>query len=345
MAGLRRDPTTLSHGLTAWLAQRADAGPPPTVTDIAHASAGWANETLLVTLSNGEDTERLVVRLPPIEPTFPVYDLEGQAAVQRAVAAAGVPAPVPATVEPDPTWLGAPFLTMPFMDGHVAGEVPVFDDFVTGAPPDRQRAMVEGFVDLLAAIHTLDYRAAGLDTVLRGAHGGIGAELDWWERYLAWSSDEPLGVLEEALAWCRAHLSDDGLPLSLLWGDPRLGNVIFDDDRTVAGVLDWELATIGPGEMDLGWYLAQERAMAELIGKTVPGFPSRAEILERYAGAVRRPLGDVAAYEVFGSFRQLAIDVHQARLARDAGSPYATPPDETNPIAGVLRRCMADARR
>lgn len=85
--------------------------------------------------------------------------------------------------------------------------------------------------------------------------------------------------------------------------------------------------------------------MAELIGMTVPGFPSREEVLERYAAAAGRPLGDVAAYEVFGSFRQLAVDVHQARLAREAGAPYATPPDETNPIAGVLRRCMEDAAR
>jgi aminoglycoside phosphotransferase (APT) family kinase protein len=355
VAGRRRDPTTLAEGVAAWRAHHTADGAMPAVDDISHASAGWANETLLVRFSwlragtDHELTERLVLRLPPLEPTFPVYDLAGQAAVHRAVAAAGVPAPVPATVEADPSWLGAPFMAMPFVEGHVAGEVPVFDEFVTGAPEAQQRAMVEAFVDVLARLHALDVAGSGLGAVLRGAEGGIAAELDWWERYLWWSveqwSAEPLPVLLEALAWCRAHLDDAGLPRSLLWGDPRLGNVVFDDARRVVAVLDWELASIGPAEADLGWYLAQERTMAELIGLTVPGFPSRAEVLERYAAAAGRTPRDMAAFEVFGSFRQLAIDVRQARLAREVGAPYNTPFDETNPICGVLRRCMEDAGR
>lgn len=353
MAGRRRDRTALAEGLAAWRAHHNADAARPCVDDIVHASAGWANETLLVRLSwqePGADhatTEHLVVRLPPIEPTFPVYDLVGQAAVHRAVAAAGVPAPVPVTTEPDPSWLGAPFMVMPFVEGHVAGEVPVFDEFVTGVPEALQRVMVDGFVDTLVSVHATDWRAAGLADVLRGARGDMADELDWWERYLWWSveqwSAEPLEVLLEALAWCRAHLDDAGLPRSLLWGDPRLGNMVFDEARAVVAVLDWELASIGPAEVDLGWYLAQERTMAELIGMTVPGFPSRADILERYETAAGRTLGDVAAYEVFGSFRQLAIDVRQARLAKEAGAPYATPPDETNPICGVLRRCMETA--
>ena len=45
-------------------------------------------------------------------------------------------------------------------------------------------------------------------------------------------------------------------PASLCWGDARIGNMLFHDDRSVASVLDWEMATIGPAEMDLAWYLA-----------------------------------------------------------------------------------------
>ena len=47
---------------------------------------GQANETVLVDL--GPAHPGIVVRLPPLEPTYPQYDLGPQALVQNAVAAA-----------------------------------------------------------------------------------------------------------------------------------------------------------------------------------------------------------------------------------------------------------------
>jgi aminoglycoside phosphotransferase (APT) family kinase protein len=204
--------------------------------------------------------------------------------------------------------------------------------------------VVDAFVDVLVAVHAVDWRAAGLGGVLRGEAGGLASELDWWERYLHWASVEPLDVLMEALQWCRDHPVPDDLPVSLLWGDPRLGNLVFAEDRTVVAVLDWELATLGPAEVDLGWYLGQERAMRELIGRSVPGFPSKRELLDRYEAAAGRTLHDLGWFEVFGLFRSLAIDVRQAQLALQAGTPYPTPPDRTNPIAGVLQRCIEEVQ-
>jgi aminoglycoside phosphotransferase (APT) family kinase protein len=342
--GNQRDPGALTAGFEAWLAHRAQGQPPPRVEELAHASAGWANETVTVTLlhADGERT-RVVLRLPPLEPTFPDYDLSMQAAVQRAAADAGVPAPVPATVEEDARWLGAPFMMMPFVAGHVPAQVPAFDPWVTAAAPDRQRALADAFVDVMAAVHAIDWASAALDTVLRGASHGLSAELGWWERYLEWASPQPLAVLTRALEWCRDHLPQQRLPVSLLWGDPRLGNLVYADDGQVVAVLDWELATLGPAEADLGWYLGQDRAMSELLGRTVPGFPSRSELLDRYQAAGGRPLYELPWFEVFGLFRSLAIDVRQARLAQGAGTPYPTPPDDSNPLAGVLQHCIEEA--
>ena len=69
----------------------------------------------------------------------------------------------------------------------------------------------------------------------------------------------PRPALSDALAWCRAHRPASDPPASLLWGDVRLGNVIFDADRRPAAVLDWEMTTIGAAEHDLAWYLTLER--------------------------------------------------------------------------------------
>ena len=111
--GARREDAALGEGLGRWIAAHpelvralgrrdgadgADGGTPG-LTALSHASGGMANETVLVDL--GPSHPGLVVRLPPLEPTFPDYDLRPQALVQNAVAAAGVPAPVPAVVVTD----------------------------------------------------------------------------------------------------------------------------------------------------------------------------------------------------------------------------------------------------
>ncbi len=80
-----------------------------------------------------------MVRLPPLEPSFPDYDLEPQAVVQNAVAASGVPAPAPAVVVTDQSYVDAPFLVMPLVPGHVPGPAPLFDPYVRDAGPALQR--------------------------------------------------------------------------------------------------------------------------------------------------------------------------------------------------------------
>ncbi len=337
-----RDPAGLADGLTRWL-----SGPGRTVAEgpvrsVTHASAGWANETVVVAGGpEGAPAWRLVVRLPALRPTFPAYDLHQQAAVQAAVAAAGVPAPVPAVVEDDEAFLGAPFMVMPFVEGHIPAQVPSFDRWVTGRDAAGQRQVLDAFVDTLAAVHAVDWRAAGLGARLRGA-GGLDEELDWWGHYLGWAADgRPLPTLAAALAWCRRHRPSPAGDPVLLWGDPRLGNLVFDEGAGVRAVLDWELAALGPAEVDLGWYLGQDLAMGELVGRPVPGFYGTEGLLDRYrAAGGRLEGGDLGWYVVFGLFRSVAVDDRQSRLAAVAGVPYPTPPDESSPLVGVLRKLV-----
>ena len=200
--------------------------------------------------------------------------------MHEAVAGAGVPAPAPVTVVDDERWLGVPFLVMPYVAGHVPGQAPALDPWVTGSSAALQRALYEGFVDTVAAVNRVDWATAGLGTVVRGgapaagAPGSLEAELDWWARYVAWSCDGvPLAGLDQALAWCVETRPAPGAPPSLLWGDARLGNLVVGEDRSVRAVLDWELASIGPAELDLGWLLALEWTMDELLGLGGPRVP------------------------------------------------------------------------
>ena len=288
-------------------------------------------------------TASLVVRLPPAgEGAFEHYDLAGQARTQEAVAAAGVRTAAPCELEADPGWVGAPFLVMARIDGHIPGDLTVVDPWIDAAGPEGQAELHGRFLDVLAAIHRLDWRGAGLGEVL--ARRDLDAELDRWSAYLDWYADGEAAapVLDEALAWCRAHRPTTEPPAGLAWGDVRLGNVIFDEDRRPVAVLDWEMASIGPAEHDLGWFLALEGLGAELVGRRVPGFPPRHEVVAGYEARLGRPVSDLDWYETFAMVRSAAIMTRLAVLAVRAGrQPMLAVAD--NPVLDVLDRRIQTA--
>ncbi|MGP0030980.1 MAG: phosphotransferase family protein [Acidimicrobiales bacterium] len=320
-APTKRDRGELREGVTRWL--RAGADPVPgadrraaaalEVRAVAHAEAGMANETVVVEL--GPAHPGIVLRLPPVHPMFPTYDLARQARVQNEVAAAGIPAPAPAVFVPDPQWIGTPFLVMPRVDGLIPGPAPVFDAAVTGAPRERQRHFVDGLIDMLAQLHAVDWAAHGLGGVVPGP--AVEDALDHWAAYVAWAGEgDPLPVLTEGLAWCADHRPpDDHEPAVLLWGDARLGNLVFDDRGDVHAVLDWDLATLGPADMDLGWYFGLEFMMERLFGRRVAGFPERAVAVARYEERSGRTVANLDWHEVFALVRALAINDRSLRIA------------------------------
>ena len=59
----------------------------------------------------------------------------------------------------------------------------------------------------------------------------------------------------------------------LLWGDSRVGNVLYRDFQPVA-VLDWEMVTLGPREIDVAWMIFAHMVFQELTGLAgMPGLP------------------------------------------------------------------------
>jgi aminoglycoside phosphotransferase (APT) family kinase protein len=348
VTGRLRDPATLAAALAKWLRHRRPGAARPNIEALSHASAGLSNETLLVTVAWGDGPsaarERLVVRLPPLQASFPEYDLEMQALVHRAVAQAGVPAPTPVTYEPEAAWLGAPFLVMPFVDGHIPGQAPPFDPWVMESPASEQRALHDAFIDILAAIHRIDWVAAGLGVAVRGAGQGLGDEVKWWLGYLLWASDgQPAVGLARALEWCSQNCPTQQPESSLLWGDPRLGNLILSRNRQVLAVLDWEGVSIGPAEMDLGWYVGLDSMLFELTGASVPGFPDRAQTVARFEERLGRAVVDLEWHEIFALTRAAAINDRQARLAEASGRRHPGGSGDTSPMVGVLGGRIAAA--
>jgi aminoglycoside phosphotransferase (APT) family kinase protein len=295
------------------------------VLGVSHAKGGQANETLLVDL--GPAHPGMVVRLPPLEPTYPEYDLGPQALVQNAVAAGGVPAPAPALVVTDPGWIGSPFLVMPRVAGDIPGPAPFFDPYVRDAGPALQRVMHDELIDTVADVHGLDWEDRGLGAVLPGAQ--LQATVERWVAYVDWSSEgDPLPALVQALDWCGRHMPAER-PAVLLWGDVRLGNLVFDSAHHVTSVLDWDLASLGPREMDLGWHCGLEFMMDALFGGRLPGFPATGETVARYERRTGYEVRDLSWHEVFALARALAINDRHQRITGDARR-------RANPMGDIL---------
>jgi aminoglycoside phosphotransferase (APT) family kinase protein len=310
------------------------------VDQLERPSIGYSSLTVLFRARwDGDEptTEHLVLRMAPTGAGLhPDYDLAVQRAAQDAAGAAGVPIAAPLVTDSDPAWLGAPFMVMPRIDGHIVGEVPAFDDWVVALGAAGQAELHERFIDALGCIHGAPIEPA--------VAGGVplrddAAELDHWDEYLQWSSaGAPVPALTDALGWCRANAPTRAASAGpvLCWGDVRLGNIVFGDDLRPRAVLDWDMTVIGAREHDVAWFTALTTTMTTMMGQGVEGFPDRDGTVAQYEELTGRELHDLEWYETFALVRSTAIMTRISHLALAAGETPMMAIDD-NPLLDLLR--------
>jgi aminoglycoside phosphotransferase (APT) family kinase protein len=310
--------------LGGWLAERLGSATPVEVGPFDRPASGFSAETLIVPVTSWRDGvehhDRYVVRIetpdpaiyPPQAPDLDV-EIRIQYRVMEALAGhADVPLAPLVGYEPDPGVLGAPFFVMGFVEGVVPLENPIYTSsgFFTEAQPADRRRMLDDGLGVLARVHAVDWRAAQLEwLVAPGTTPGIGTQVELWERTAGQALDgrsHPL--LDRGFAWLHAH-PPAARPVTLCWGDPRPGNIIWRDYRAVCAT-DFEAASIGSGELDLGWWLMFDRWSHEVMGAArLPGEPTREEQRDRYCEAAGRDVGDTFFFEVFAAVRYTVIVV------------------------------------
>lgn len=325
----------IGDALAAWLT--AHLGTATRVGACSRPPSGMSNDTLLTDIDWGDGVRRVVVRLTPSgEPLFPRYDLGAQVTVLRALAE-GADVPVPRVLwwEPDATLLGRPFYVMERVEGRIPPDGYLFGGWVKELAPRAQARLLDGALEVLARIHRVDVDAVAAFHVLeRREHGvtPLDQELGWWRAYLEWAAGgDRLPRLEDALATLAATRPPDrDVARGLAWGDARLGNLVVDARLRPIAVLDWEMAVLGPPELDVGWYLFLDRT-AQQYAPQLAGFPDHEGIVDAYARHLGRPLRHVAWFEAWGGFRTACI---QVRMATDDASR------ERNPVTKALRTCL-----
>jgi aminoglycoside phosphotransferase (APT) family kinase protein len=295
------------------------------------AASGFSNETILFDASwrvaGQVHRQRLVARLQTDGPgLYPACDIELQfSAMQLLEQHSDVAVPRTLWFEQDAEVLGAPFFVMERLEGRVPADDPPFTAsgwVLDLAPADRGRLADNGLREL-AKVHAVDITGLDVAFLDRPELGDspLDQELSFYRGYFAWASEGARNqVIESAFEWLESHRPAEVGPTVLSWGDARIGNMIFADDLSVAGVLDWEMAALGRPEQDLGWWLFMHRQHTEGFGLPHPeGFPTRTEVIARYEDLTGRSVCDLEYYEVLAALRGAVIMVRLARLMIDAG--------------------------
>jgi aminoglycoside phosphotransferase (APT) family kinase protein len=220
-----------------------------------------------------------------------------------------VPVPQPYAYCEDAQVNDGPFYVMEFLDGVVLRE-PDDVEAIFG-PHDRSR-LSDHLTDTLAAIHTVDPDAAGLGNLGPRADY-LGRQLRRWKRQYEEVRGRDIPEIDEVhrlLVASKPQQQRD----TIVHGDYRIDNVIFGADTRVLGVLDWELCTLGDPLADLGGLLVQWIEEGEngdhMLGRTptrLPGFPSRSEVVARYASATGLDVSEVDYYVAFAFWRLACI--------------------------------------
>jgi aminoglycoside phosphotransferase (APT) family kinase protein len=341
-----RDPAYVRSRLTAWLNSVLPPGADPEVSlELAADSNGMSSETLPVTITHTADgvrrTDEYVARIAPAPgdvPVFASYRLRDQyEAMRLAAQLTEVPVPRVWLIEETGDVLGTPFFLMERIDGIVPPDVlpyPFGGNWLYDATPEEQQALQRRSVALLAALHAIPdvhMTFSFLDPSATGheEEGLLSRNLAktraWYEFAASGGTRSPL--IERGLAWLGANLPADTDPV-LVWGDARIGNAMYREFTPVA-VLDWEMATLGPREMDVAWMIFAHEVFQNIATTFgLPGMPDflRADdVRATYEELTGTTLGDLTWHRLHAAvqwacvfLRTSARQIHFGEIERPA---------------------------
>ena len=271
------DPPLNEEALGAWLQANVPGFEPP--FGLTKYPSGQSNPTYKVSAASGD----YVLRRKPFGPLLPsAHAVDREYRLLSTLHPLGFPVPRPLALCSDADVIGAIFYVMELAKGrpYANGALPEFD-------PATRRRMYDQLIETLADLHAIDPEAAEL--------GDFGKPGNYFERQVArWtrqyrdSQTDYLPEMERLIAFLPETLPEQSRT-SIVHGDYRIDNVVFDGDGTLTAVLDWELATLGDPVADFS-YLAMQWVMpadggAGLGGLdlAVLGIPSLDEITQRYS--------------------------------------------------------------
>jgi aminoglycoside phosphotransferase (APT) family kinase protein len=298
----------LEQRIARYLSSRIPDAADISVSNLYRIPGGQSRETWSFDAAwrqNGAQVQRgFILRRDP-DASVLQTDREAEFRVMQAVHGRGVPIPEVLWMEQDATLLDRPFALMERLDGCEASPQKVLMD---GAFIGGRARMAAEFAEILARIHAIDWRAAGLGFLGAPAAESCGlTELEKWEAIVARESLEPQPVLRAAFRWLRRHPPKPAQRVVLVHADYRTGNFLAAPTGEIVGILDWEMTHLGDPLEDIGWSCI--RPWRWMGTEHIGGLLDRADFYRMYEAASGITVDDesVRFWEVLGNVKLAAI--------------------------------------
>ena len=304
-AAIRRGEELEVAALEAWLLAHLPGTHGP--LQVAQFPSGFSNLTYLLTLG---DLELVLRRAPPGAAVRGGHDMGREYRLLAALHPVWDKAPEALAWCEDAGVIGAPFYVMRRVRGVV----------LRGRVPPGLALDADGFAQLsgnfareLATLHHVDLQRAGLDAFGHGEGYGRRQIEGWTQRYTAARTpDSP--DLDALSAWLAQRLPAEHAPV-LIHNDFKYDNVLLDPDAPtrILAVLDWEMATVGDPDYDLGtslayWAEADDPGNLRRFGTThLPGNLDRNGLIGAYEHASGRRIDDPVFLFAYGLFKLAGI--------------------------------------
>lgn len=305
--------------MSRWLSTVLPDGAAPEITVESGVDAnGMSSETIILTgrwsVDGQPQDQKWVARVAPTTedvPVFSSYRMDHQFDVIRLVQEkTDVPVPQVRWLENSGDVLGTPFFLMDYVDGRVPPDVMPYTfggNWFADSPAEQRRELQDATVGVIAKLHSIPEPETVFGFLDDGSdRNALRRNLNWLQDWYQFAVPDigRSSLVERALDWLEANWPADaaGNDPVLVWGDSRVGNVLYSGYQPVA-VLDWEMATLGPREMDAAWMIFAHNVFQELAGLAgLPGLPDfmrEDDVKKTYAALTGVELGDLNWFYVY----------------------------------------------
>lgn len=220
----------------------------------------------------------------------------------------GLPVPEPIALETDGAALERPFFIMEEIENCAVASILTPDPYGT-----LREKIGEQFFTHLGHIAAADPDAIGLGDMEGARENCWQHELARWERVIEEDEREPQPIARAAIRWLKRNPPPPAQKISVVHGDYRTGNFLYDSEGNIRGILDWEMAHLGDPLEDLAW------ALDPLWSHGDPSRPAGTVPREQAIGIWEKASGlrfDADAFawwEIFASLKGLSIWISAAR--------------------------------
>ncbi len=291
--------------LSAWLTR--NVAPLDGPLEIAQFKGGQSNPTYLLAAGG----QRFVLRRKPPGKLLPsAHAVDREYRVIRALADTDVPVARALALCEDDDVIGTAFYVMEYVAGRV-----FWDPQLPDIPRDERAAVHEEINRVIAALHSVDYVAAGLGDYGRPGEYIARQVARWSKQYLA-SQTEKIEAMDRLIGWLPENIPA-GDETRIVHGDYRIDNVIFHPaEPRILAVLDWELSTLGHPLADFAYHCMVWRIPPGVfrglggLGLAALGIPSEQDYVAAYCRRTGRAgiePRDWEYYIVYNMFRIAAI--------------------------------------